>query len=95
MNMCELTLAVSHPPQEKNGWFKRSPQRGVRLDLGGISQLTLWRQGWTLVRFMFIFYFVRLPLCNKYFDGERELGLHLFSLLILVVQLPNTNNWTN
>jgi hypothetical protein len=22
--MCELTLAVSHPPQEKNMWFKRS-----------------------------------------------------------------------
>ena len=25
---------------------------------------------------------------------EREIGLHLF-LLILVVELPNTNNWTN
>jgi hypothetical protein len=24
MNMCELTLVVSHPPQEKNKWFKRS-----------------------------------------------------------------------
>jgi hypothetical protein len=24
MIMCELTLAVSHPPQEKNRWFKRS-----------------------------------------------------------------------
>jgi hypothetical protein len=24
MNMCELTLAVSHPPQEKYMWFKRS-----------------------------------------------------------------------
>jgi hypothetical protein len=22
--MCELTLVVSHPPQEKNMWFKRS-----------------------------------------------------------------------
>jgi hypothetical protein len=22
--MCELTLAVSHPPQEKNRWFRRS-----------------------------------------------------------------------
>jgi hypothetical protein len=28
--------------------------------------LTLWRQGWTLVRSIFILYFVRLPLCNKY-----------------------------
>jgi hypothetical protein len=26
---------------------------------------------------------------------ERELGLHLFTKLILVVELPNTNNWTN
>jgi hypothetical protein len=26
---------------------------------------------------------------------ERELGLHLFPILILVVELPNTNNWTN
>jgi hypothetical protein len=24
MNVCELTLAVSHPPQEKNRWFRRS-----------------------------------------------------------------------
>jgi hypothetical protein len=22
--MCELTLAISHPPQLKNWWFKRS-----------------------------------------------------------------------
>jgi hypothetical protein len=26
---------------------------------------------------------------------ERELGLYLFPKLILVVELPNTNNWTN
>jgi hypothetical protein len=30
--------------------------------------LTVWCQGWTLVRFIFIFSFVRLPLCNKYSD---------------------------
>jgi hypothetical protein len=24
MNMCELALAVSHPPQENNRWFERS-----------------------------------------------------------------------
>jgi hypothetical protein len=28
-------------------------------------------------------------------ETERELGLHLFPKLILVVELPNTNNWTN
>jgi hypothetical protein len=27
--------------------------------------------------------------------GERELGLHLFPKLFLVVQLPNTNIWIN
>jgi hypothetical protein len=27
--------------------------------------------------------------------AERELGLHLFPKLIFVVELPNTNNWTN
>jgi hypothetical protein len=26
---------------------------------------------------------------------ERELGLHLIPKIILVVELPNTNNWTN
>jgi hypothetical protein len=30
--------------------------------------LTLWRQGWILDPAIFIFYFVRLPLCNKYSD---------------------------
>jgi hypothetical protein len=24
MNICEITLTISHPPQEKNRWFKRS-----------------------------------------------------------------------
>jgi hypothetical protein len=68
MNMCELTLAVSHPPQEKNMWFKRATQRGVRFNLDDVSQLTLWRQRWTLIWSIFIFYFVRLLLCNKYSD---------------------------
>jgi hypothetical protein len=64
--MCELTVAVSHPPHKRStGGSRGATQRGVRLDLGIVSQLTLWRQGWTLVCFIFIFYFVRLPLCNK------------------------------
>jgi hypothetical protein len=68
MIMCELTLAVSHPPQEKDMWLRGATHQGVRFDLGGVSQLTLWRQGWILDPFIFIFYFVRLSLCNKYFD---------------------------
>jgi hypothetical protein len=33
--------------------------------------------------------------CPVQARGERELGLHLFPKLILVVELPNTNIWTN
>jgi hypothetical protein len=32
MIMCELTLAVSHPPQEKSRWFRRS-HKGEEFDL--------------------------------------------------------------
>jgi hypothetical protein len=60
---------LSHTPhRRRTGGSRGATQRGVRLDLGVVSQLTLWCQGWTLVRFIFIFYFVRLSLCNKYSD---------------------------
>jgi hypothetical protein len=66
--MCELTLAVSHPHRRRTCGSRGATQRGVRFDLGGVSQLTFWRQGWILDPFIFIFYFVRLLLCNKYSD---------------------------
>jgi hypothetical protein len=44
--MCELTLAVSHPHKRRPGGLGGATQRGVRSDLGGVSQLTYWRQGW-------------------------------------------------
>jgi hypothetical protein len=66
--MCELTLAVSHPHRRRTGGSSGAKYRGVRFDLGGISQLTFWRQGWILDPAMFIFYFVRLLLCNIYSD---------------------------
>jgi hypothetical protein len=62
---------LSHPPpphRRRTGGSRGATQRGVLSDLGGVSQLTLWCQGWTLVRFIFIFYYVRLSLCNKYSD---------------------------
>jgi hypothetical protein len=66
---CVSSPLLSHTPNRRRiGGSRGATQRGVWLDLGGVSQLTLWRQGWTLVRFIFIFYFVRLPLCNKYSD---------------------------
>jgi hypothetical protein len=68
MNMCELTLAVSHPHRRRSGGSRGATYRGVRFDLGGVSQLTFWRQGWILDPVIFILYFVRLSLCNKYYD---------------------------
>jgi hypothetical protein len=68
MNMCELTLVVSHPHRRRTGGSRGATHRGVRFDLGVVSQLTFWRQGWILDPFTFIIYFVRLPLCNKYSD---------------------------
>jgi hypothetical protein len=66
----------------RTGGSRGVTQRGVRFDLGGISQLTLWRQGWTLVRF--IFYFVRLSLCNKYSDYIVTF-ISIHSVIICVV----------
>ena len=66
--MYELTLAVSHPYRRRTGGSSGATHRGVRFDLGGVSQLTFWRQGWILGPFIFIIYFVRLPLYNKYSD---------------------------
>jgi hypothetical protein len=37
----------------------------------------------------------RSSVCPEVIAAERELGLHLFPKLILVVELPNTNIWTN
>jgi hypothetical protein len=46
--------------------------------------LTLWRQGWTLVRFIFIFYFVRLLLCNKYFyDTVIFISIHFVIICVV------------
>jgi hypothetical protein len=68
MIMCELTLAVSHPHRRRTGGSCGATYRGVWFDLGGVSQLTFWCQGWILDPVIFIFYFVRLLLCNKYSD---------------------------
>jgi hypothetical protein len=46
--------------------------------------LTFWRRGWTLVRFIFIFYFVRLSLCIKYSDYIVTF-ISIHSVIICVV----------
>jgi hypothetical protein len=81
--MCELTLAVSHAHRRRIGGSRGATQRGVRFGLGGVSQLTLLRQGWTLVRSIFIFYFVRLSLCNKYSDYiVKFISIHSFIICV-------------
>jgi hypothetical protein len=83
--MCELTLAVSHPLQEKNKCFKRRH----------VSR-SLIRSRWRLpVDFMaprmilssfyiYHFIFVRLPLCNKYSDYIVTF-ISIHSIIICVV----------
>jgi hypothetical protein len=83
MNMCELTLAVSHPPQEKNRWFKRSHTSRSSIRSRWHLPVDLC-QGWSLIRFIFIFYFVRLPLCNKYSDFIVTF-ISIHSVIIYVV----------
>jgi hypothetical protein len=46
--------------------------------------LTYWRQRWILVRFIFIFYFVRVPQCNKYSDVIVTF-ISIHSVIIYVV----------
>jgi hypothetical protein len=72
------------PHSRRTGGPGGAAQRGVWLDLGGVSHSTLWRQGWTLVRFIFIFYFARLPLCNKYFYGIVTF-ISIHSVILCVV----------
>jgi hypothetical protein len=76
---------LSHTPHRRRTCGSRGgTQRGVRFDLGGVSQLTYWRQGWTLVHFIFIIYFLRLPLCNKYSD-DIVTFISIHSVIIYVV----------
>jgi hypothetical protein len=85
MNMRELSLAVSHPPHRRStGGSRGATHWGVQFDLGGVSQLTFWRQGWILVWSIFIIYFVRLPLCNKYSDYIVTF-ISIHSVIIYVV----------
>jgi hypothetical protein len=66
---CVSSPLLSHTPHRRRTCGSRgATQRGVWFNLGGVSELTFWRQGWILDPFIFIFYFVRLPLYNKYSD---------------------------
>jgi hypothetical protein len=81
MIMCELTLTVSHPPQVKDRYHRMRRMEDAAMCswevLVVVSQLTFWREGWMLDPFIFIFYFVRLPLCNKY---SNYCDIYLYTL---------------
>jgi hypothetical protein len=82
---CVSSPLLSHTPHRRStGGSREATQRGVRFDLGGVSQLTFLRQGRSLVRFIFIFYFVSLPLCNKYSDYTMTF-ISIHSVIIYVV----------
>jgi hypothetical protein len=76
---------LSHTPhRRRTGGSRGATQRGVRFDLGGVSQLTFWREGWILDPFIFTFYFVRLPLRNKY-SNYIVTFISIHSVIIYVV----------
>jgi hypothetical protein len=82
---CVSSPLLSHTPhRRRTGGLGGATHRGVRFDLGGTSQLTFWHEGWILVWSIFIFYFVRLPLCNKYSDYIVTF-ISIHSIIIYVV----------
>jgi hypothetical protein len=82
---CVSSPLLSHTPHKRrSGGSSGATQRGVRFDIGGVSQLTFWRQGWILDPFIFIFYFIRLLLCNKYSDYIMTF-ISIHSVIIYVV----------
>jgi hypothetical protein len=82
---CVSSPLLSHTPHRRGTCGSRgATQRGVRSDLGGVSQLTYWHQGWSLVCLYLSFIFVRLPLCNKYSDVIVTF-ISIHSVIIYVV----------
>jgi hypothetical protein len=75
---------LTPPHRRRTGGSSGATHRGVQFDLGGVSQLTFWRQGWILDPVMFILYFVRLPLCIKYSDYIMTF-ISIHSVIIYVV----------
>jgi hypothetical protein len=81
---CVSSPLLSHtPPQEKNRWLKRSHVSRSSIRSRWRLPVDL-RQGWSLVCFIFIFYFVRLSLCNKYSDYIVTF-ISIHSVIIYVV----------
>jgi hypothetical protein len=82
--MCDLTLAVSHPPREKNMWFKRSHTTRSSIRSRWRLPVDLLAPRMVLSLFYNYLYFVRLPLCNKYLDYIVTF-ISIHSVIIYVV----------
>jgi hypothetical protein len=82
--MCELTLAVSHPPQEKNMWFKWShtSRSSIRSRWRLPVDFLAPRMDFSSI-YIYI-YFIRLSLCNKYSDYIMTF-ISIHSVIIYVV----------
>jgi hypothetical protein len=66
---CVSSPLLSHTPHKRRTCGSRgATSRSSIRSRWRFSLLSFWRQGWILDPVIFIFYFVRLPLCNKYSD---------------------------
>jgi hypothetical protein len=83
---CVRSPLLSHtpPPQEKNRWFKRSHTARSLTWSRWRLPVDFMAPRMELVHFIFIFYFVRLPLCNKY-SNYIVTFISIHSVIICVV----------
>ena len=64
---CVSSPLLSHTPhRRRTGGSRGVTYRGVRFNLGGVSQLTSAPR--TILSLFYIYSVIRLPLCNKYSD---------------------------
>jgi hypothetical protein len=64
--MCELTLAVSHPPQENSRWLKRSHTSRSSIRYRWRLPVDFLAPKIDFISFYIYLLFLRLPLYNKY-----------------------------
>jgi hypothetical protein len=81
---CVSSPLLSHPPQKKNRWFERSHTTKSSIWFRWRLPVDFLAPRMDFRSFIFIFYFVRLPLCNKYSDVIVTF-ISIHSVIIYVV----------
>jgi di/tricarboxylate transporter len=84
MIMCELTLTVSHPPQEKTRWFKRSHTTRSLIWSRWRLPVDLSATRMDLSSFYVYLLFCKTSRCNKYSD-YIVIFISIHSVIIYVV----------